>query len=136
MTTNWLTEREARQRRIADWCVAAFGNTHASSTQQRGVRFLEEAIEAYQACGCDQAMAHKLIDYIFAKPVGDLPQEIGQVGLSILALAHAAQVSADAEEAAEVGRVLAKPLAHFLARNTAKNAAGFNALAYPTEPPA
>lgn len=128
-----LTGRESRQVRIAEWCLAAFGLDHTASIQQRGVRFLEEAIEAYQACGCDQEMAHKLVDYIFAKPIGDLAQEIGQVGLSVLALANAAQVSADAEEAAEVARVLTKPLSVFHARNVAKNAAGFDARAYPTE---
>lgn len=118
--------RDDRQATVARWCAAAFGTDHASSLSQRGVRLLEEAIEAYQAAGGSPEMAHRLVDFIFARPAGALPQELGGIGVTLLALAHAAGLSADQEEAREVARVLAKPLAHFKARNEAKNAAGFN----------
>ena len=71
-------------------------------------------------------MVHRLVDYVFARPVGNLAQEIGGVGITLLALAQAATIDADAEEQREFERVLAKPLEHFAARNAAKNAAGFN----------
>lgn len=127
-------ERDARQQIVADWCVASFGVGAASSLQQRAVRLLEEVIEAYQATGADPAMAHKLIDFVFSRPVGELSQEIGGVGLVLLSLANAAGVSADAEEAREVARVLAKPPSHWAARNANKNAAGFNTAIPPEEP--
>jgi|GraSoi2013_115cm_1033766.scaffolds.fasta_scaffold363386_1 hypothetical protein len=41
--------------------------------------------------------------------------------ITILALANAARISAEAEEVREVERVLNKPLDHFTQRNKAKN---------------
>ena len=123
--------RDERQRTVSDWCAKAFGADHAASLPQRGIRHIEEAIEAGQAAGCDPAMIHKLVDYVFSKEPGKLHQEIGGSGLTLLALAQAAGLSADAEEAREVERVLAKPLEHFAARNKVKNDAGFNVSSKP-----
>jgi NTP pyrophosphatase (non-canonical NTP hydrolase) len=121
-----MMERDARQEQVHDWCAAAFGADHANSIPQRGIRLLEEAIELAQACGCEREMCHKLIDHIFDKPAGEIGQEIGGVGTTLLALAAAAHRSAEAEERAEVARVLSKPLEYFAARNKVKNDAGFN----------
>lgn len=117
--------RDWRQKTVSEWCARAFGRDHASSVPQRGIRLLEEAIEAYQACGCDPAMAHKLVDFVFSRPPGALNQELGGIGITLLALATAAGLSADTEEAREWRRVRSKSLAHFSARNEAKNGAGF-----------
>lgn len=118
--------RNRRQTQVGAWCAAAFGRDHAASIPQRGVRLAEEAIEAAQAAGCDREMIHKLVDYVFDRPAGELSQELGGVGVTALALAEAANLSADGCECAEIARVLAKPLEHFAARNKAKNDAGFN----------
>jgi hypothetical protein len=127
-----IEDRDARQQQVADWCTAAFGAEHQASVPQRGLRFLEEAIEAFQAIGGDPAQAHKLIDYIFAKEPGELFQELGGVGVTLLALGAAAKLSVDKAERTEIARVLSKPLEHFWARNKVKNDAGFDALAYPS----
>ena len=121
-----LISRDQRQADVQAWCVATFGNHDALFVPQRGLRLVEVAIETAQACGCDPALIHSPIDHIYAKPVGDLPQELGGLGVTILALAGAAGVSADAAEASEFARVKAKPLSHFAARNAAKTAAGFH----------
>ena len=118
--------RDARQTAIAEWCVAAFGESHAASIPQRGIRLVEESLEAAQAAGCDRAMVHKLVDYVYDRPVGDLFQELGGVSVTLLALAAAAGLSADQAESVEIQRVLSKALAYFTERNAAKNAAGFN----------
>jgi hypothetical protein len=119
-------ERDVRQKRVAEWCAHAFGMDHASSVPQRGIRHAEEAIESAQAAGCERKMVHNLVDYVFDRPAGKLSQEIGGSGITLLALADAAGLSADAEEARELARVLAKPLEHFAARNKAKDDAGFD----------
>lgn len=124
-----LLDRSSRQIQVAIWCVAAFGDDHAKSIEQRGIRLVEEAVEAAQACGCDPAMIHRLVDHVYAKPIGKLDQEIGGVGVTLLALADAAGVSADEAEMREIHRIHTFPLEHFAARNAAKNAAGFNVLA-------
>lgn len=121
-----MDERDQRQAALAEWAAAAFGSGHAASIPQRGVRMLEEAIEAAQAAGVDLAMAHKLLDFVYARPIGELRQELGGLGLATLLLAHSAGYSADAEEMREMARVMAKPPEYFRARNEAKNAAGFN----------
>lgn len=118
--------RDRRQAETHAWCVAAFGDHDAWSIPQRGLRLVEEAIETAQACGCDPAMLHRLIDHVYAKPVGELAQELGGLGVTLLGLAHAAGISADEAERREVARVRSKPLSHFAARNAAKRAAGFH----------
>lgn len=122
------SKRDRRQADIFAWAKAAFAVEQATSLPQRGVRLLEEAIEAFQAVGGDPEMAHDLIDYVFGRPAGELRQELGGVGVCILALAAAAGISADEAERFEVERVLSKPLDHFRQRNAMKNAAGFLAV--------
>jgi len=127
--------RAERQEKVAHFVVAAFTEEQAKSLPQRGVRLAEEAIEAAQAAGTPAAMLHRLIDHVYSRPVGELKQEIGGVGVTLLALAAAVGEDADACEAAEVDRVLSKPLEHFHRRNKEKNDAGFAAFAaLPIEP--
>jgi NTP pyrophosphatase (non-canonical NTP hydrolase) len=110
---------------VASWAELAFGRDQATSIPQRGLRLLEEAIEAFQACGGDEAMALKLVAFVFARPPGTVGQELGGVAVTTLALAAAAGLSADEEECREIHRVLSKPLREFTERNENKNAAGF-----------
>ena len=117
--------RDQRQAMLVDWARMAFGDVESTSVPQRGLRLLEEAIEAFQACGCDEAMAHKLVTFVFSRPAGTVGQELGGVAVTVFLLAAAAGLSADEEEAREVHRVLSKPLREFSERNANKNAAGF-----------
>lgn len=117
--------RDERQATIFEWAKAAFTVEQSTSLPQRGLRLLEEAVEAFQACGGNKDKAHEMIDYVFGRPPGELGQELGGVSVCVLALAAAAGLSAETEEQREVTRVLAKPLAEFTARNQAKNDAGF-----------
>lgn len=117
--------RDVRQRQIMNWAKAAFGVDEATALPQRGLRLLEEAIEAFQACGGDEEIAHKLVGYVFTRPKGEIGQELGGVAVTALILAEAAGLSAEEEECREVRRVLSKPTSHFTARNASKNAAGF-----------
>lgn len=117
--------RYERQHVVADWCRRAFGEEQSSSPVQRALRLLEEAIETYQAAGGVVSLARTLVEFVFGRPAGTLNTEIGQVGLTLLALASAARTNADLEETIEIERVLSKPVAHYSARNDAKNAAGF-----------
>lgn len=118
--------RDRRQAQVYTWAKAAFGKSHVVSIEQRSIRFLEEAIELAQSGGCTEEIAHKLVSFVFARPVGTMASEIGGVGITLLCLAQAAHMSADECEVAEFLRVLDKPLEHFAARNKAKNQAGFN----------
>lgn len=116
--------RFARQADVAAWCRRAFGDEQADSPPQRGLRLLEEAAEAAQAAGVDAALAHHVVAHVFSRPVGEIAQELGGVGVTLLAFANACGLSADECERIEAERVLAKPLEHFHKRNAEKNAAG------------
>lgn len=116
--------RDLRQKTLADWCRECFGPDQLS-VPQRGVRLLEEAIEAYQSAGGTIDMAHRLVSYVFAEPPGKLDQELGGLAVTLLALAEAAGLSAEDEEVREIGRILSLPPEHFRARNQRKNDAGF-----------
>ncbi len=127
MTNDVKTQRDERQATVAKWCAEAFGQDHASSLPQRGLRLLEEALEAAQAAGVPLAQAHHVVDYVYGRPVGELQQELGGIGVTVLALAAAAGLSAEEAEAREVARVLSKPIEHFRRRNIEKNEAGLEA---------
>lgn len=127
MEVTALVDRIKRQGVVANWCRRAFGAEQQASVEHRAIRFLEEAIEAYQAAGANADMAHKLIDYVFSRPAGTLARELGGVGVTVLALAESANIEAEVEECREIRRVLSKPVEHFTKRNAMKDAAGFSA---------
>lgn len=123
---NDTSTRSARQHRVNAWCAEAFGSDHAASVPERALRLIEEAVEAAQAAGINSVMAHRLVDHVYSRPAGELEQELGGVGLTLLALASAAGMDADHAEQQELNRVLSKPASHFTARNAAKIAAGLS----------
>lgn len=119
--------RHLRQDMVAYWCELCFGKEQTYSVAQRGLRLMEEAIEAAQAAECDKAQLHALIDYVYARPVGNLHQELGGVGVTLLALANASGLYAEWCEDAEVARIMSMSPLKFANRNAEKNAAGFMA---------
>lgn len=88
------------QRRVDPWLLSCFGEAIARDRTERSHRFLEEAIETVQATGTTRSEAHQLVDYVFDRPAGELPQEIGgvMVTLAALCLAH----GVDMAEAGEI----------------------------------
>ena len=50
----------------------------------------------------------RLVDHVFSRPPGEVGQELGGVGLTVLALAETVGLSADQEERAELWRVRAE----------------------------
>lgn len=124
--------RDDRQDEITKWVIRCFGSK-AMSLQERANRFLEEALELYQASGLPKEQALKLLDYVYGRPVGEPGQEIGGVGISLLALAEALNVSADAEEFSEFSRVLAKPPEYFRERHNKKADQGVACHVDPTD---
>lgn len=83
------------QSRVSRWMQATFGPKISADTTERNHRFLEEGLELVQACGCTASEAHQLVDYVFGRPVGDKPQEIGGVMVTLAALCEAQELSMD-----------------------------------------
>lgn len=122
-----MSARTKRQQVVGRWAINAFGEAEAKGITQRSLRLLEEAAEAAQAGGVNIEKAIELLLYVWNRPPGELSQEIGGVGVTLLALAQAMEVDADDCERDEVGRILSKPIEYFRERNKAKNDAGFKA---------
>jgi NTP pyrophosphatase (non-canonical NTP hydrolase) len=110
-----MSEREkaqgvdvAFQDRVQPWMMACFGAEIAADRQERNHRFLEEALELVQACGCTQSEAHQLVDYVYGRPQGDINQEVGGVMVTLAAhcLAHGVNMHEAGET--ELARVWTK----------------------------
>lgn len=81
------------QNRVAPWMQKCFGPEISADKVERNQRFLEEALELMQANGGSAAEAHALVDYVFARPIGDLSQEVGGVMVTLAALCLASGVN-------------------------------------------
>ena len=74
---------------VNEWMLDCFGEKTTKNTQERSHRFLEEALELVQALDCTKEYAHDLVEYVFGRPKGEIPQEIGGVSITFLALCNA-----------------------------------------------
>lgn len=103
-----------------EWGVRCFGLEHMLNKNVRALRFGEEAIELIQACGVPENKVLELVRMVYARPAGNVRQEIGgsMVTLSVLSR----QLGYDIETAfdIEVRRCLTKDPAHFAKRNKEK----------------
>lgn len=54
-------------------------------SEERALRFAEEALEMVQAEGVTREQAHALVDQVFDKPVGEIEQELGGVLVTLSA---------------------------------------------------
>lgn len=119
-----LPERLARQSAVTRWTADTFGHDNAHHRGERVARFTEEALELAQAGGFTLEDLMLLAQHVFAKPPGTVSQEIGGVGVTLLSLAEAHGLDADACEAAEFERVRAIDTATFIVRHNKKAEAG------------
>lgn len=66
-----------------------FGFKISRDIKERNYRFLEEAIELVQSNGCSKEDALQLVDYVFSRPPGFPPQEVGGVMVTLATLCTA-----------------------------------------------
>jgi hypothetical protein len=88
------------QERVQPWLMACFGKMIADDREERNHRFLEEALELVQSCGCTASEAHQLVDYVFGREIGEPRQEVGGVMVTLAALCLANAI--DMHDAGEV----------------------------------
>jgi hypothetical protein len=96
------------QSRVDDWMQACFGPEISSDKTERNHRFVEEALELAQSCGCTASEAHQLVDYVFGRPVGEPSQEVGGVMVTLAALCLAHGMSMEQAGKVELARVWTK----------------------------
>lgn len=108
------------QQRVQPWLLECFGAEIAADRAERNHRFLEESLELVQALGCTATEAHQLVDYVFGRPVGDPPQEVGGVMVTLAALCLANRLDMHDAGEVELERICAPEM---VARIRAKQAA-------------
>ena len=96
------------QARVRPWVLACFGEDVANDRAQRAHRFAEEALELVQAIGGTAEMAHRMVDYVFSRPLGEPEQEIGGVMTTLATLCLALGEDMHACGEAELARVWTK----------------------------
>lgn len=103
-----MTKDVEFQSRVQPWLTACFGEMIAVDREERNHRFLEEALELVQACGCTASEAHQLVDYVYGRDVGDPPQEVGGVMVTLAALCLANKLDMHANGETELARIWTK----------------------------
>lgn len=98
-------DQDSFQARVAPWVKACFGSELAASMTERNHRFLEEALELVQSLGCSKDEALNLVEYVYSRSVGDPPQEVGGVRVTLAALCAAAGLHEDECAETELTRV-------------------------------
>lgn len=108
-----------RQEEILNWCVDTFGPV-AQVRVERAARLVEEAIELGQVEGVTADMLHRLVDRVYSRPAGKLFKEVGQVGMTLDALAENVGIDVNDAVVAEMLRVRLIPKEDFARRHNAK----------------
>lgn len=97
------------QSEVADWMLTCFGEEIAADRIERADRFIEEALELAQAIpGFTVERARALVEYVFNRPVGEIWQEVGGVGVTLAALCNTYDVNISDEWERELARVWTK----------------------------
>ena len=84
--TSALRQPGSFQDAVRPWMETCFGPLASVDVRERAHRFLEEALELSQACGCTEDEAMKLVSYVFGRPTGGTPDEAGGVMVTLAAL--------------------------------------------------
>lgn len=95
------------QAKTGQFLHACFPDVALNRTE-RGLRVLEETLELAQVLGVPKDQALRLVDYVYARPAGELDQELGGVALTLGAAALAAEMDLGRCWETEVDRVLGR----------------------------
>lgn len=96
------------QDRVWEWALECFGVAIVCDHQERNHRFLEEALELANACGCTASEAHQLVDYVFRKSDDEPIQEVGGVMVTLALLCDVHGIDLDTAAEGELARVWTK----------------------------
>lgn len=115
------------QAGVADWARKCFERPLYRNMTERGDRLLEEVLELLQSKGYDSARVRTLVDYVYARPVGEPVQEVGGVMVTLAAFCSVAGLNMKGAGDAELERI-AQPevMEKIRAKQELKNAIHFD----------
>lgn len=93
------------QTRVDEWMMSCFGPMTSKDKQERGWRFIEEALELVQACGISKEHVLEIVDYVYSRPVGEIYKEVGGVRVTLCALCTANLIKEQDAEKDELKRI-------------------------------
>ena len=93
---------------VEGWVRRTFGDALMDNPKERARRVVEEAIETLRVAGVSQQEAQALVQAVYAKPPGELRQEIGGVVVTLLALCAHHNMRLDDTAKTEISRILSK----------------------------
>lgn len=93
------------QKGVDDWLRPCMGDEITDDPAERNRRFLEEALETVQACDMSRGEAHWMVDYVFNRDKGELPQEVGGAMVCLAALCNQKGINMFEAAAVELKRV-------------------------------
>jgi hypothetical protein len=111
------------QHRVRRWVVECFGGEILRDSKERTYRFLEEALELGQAAGATKEDALRLVDYVYSRPPGWIPQEVGGILVTLAAYCECQCISMEGCGEEELSRCW-KNLDKIRAKNLAKKIVG------------
>lgn len=94
------------QPRVGDWMLQCFTPDIAEDKVERGDRFLEEVFELLQWMGYDPARIEPVKNYVWGRPVGEGPQEVGGVMVCLAALCNACEIDLGVAAETELARIM------------------------------
>lgn len=114
------------QKRNRRWVESRLGMA-AMDLHERGMRSAEENIEVVQCCGVTAEELIALVWHVFDKPVGDIQQELGGAGMTLLGVADSAGYVLSQCVEKELERVESLPPERFRKRQAENVANGIGA---------
>ncbi|MCZ7861910.1 hypothetical protein O9X98_11025 [Agrobacterium salinitolerans] len=101
-------QQETFQARVRPWLVACFTEDFDTEEHAREARFIEEAIELFQAKGRSFEELISVAKYVYSRPVGDVHQEVGGVMTTLAALCIVSKLDMHEAGEAELARIWTK----------------------------
>jgi len=93
------------QECVGQWALRCFGRDIVMDLTERCDRFLEETLELLQSLGYNRERVPSLLNYVYNRPVGQAPQEVGGVMVTLGALCFTAGLDMHRSAKAELARI-------------------------------
>lgn len=96
------------QSRVQPWMMACFGPEISADKLERSDRFIEEALELVQSGDYPKERVLALVDYVYGRDKGEMPQEVGGVMITLAAFCLAHDIDMHEAGETELARIWAK----------------------------
>ena len=92
------------QKQVAEQVIATVGSSSLYHKRERALRVAEEVSELLQASGLCKKDFFNVIDYVYARPIGEVKSEVGDALITIAGLATAFDINMSTEASAGIQR--------------------------------